>query len=120
MKRYFLPLLAACGLWALGAASMSAREKAEPRGSIRPAAQVARVDLPALAKIPFDEALQAARAACPGQVLKAELEVEDGALLYSVEIVGPDKVITEVEIDAGNGRVLDKDRMKGGQDGDED
>jgi uncharacterized membrane protein YkoI len=43
----------------------------------------------------------------PGTVLKAELEVEDGCLMYSFEIVGAGKKITEVEIDAGNGKVLE-------------
>jgi uncharacterized membrane protein YkoI len=66
-------------------------------------------DLPNLAKISFEAALRTALAAAPGSVIKAELEVEDGNLMYSFEIVGADKKIKEVEIDAGNGRVLDID-----------
>jgi uncharacterized membrane protein YkoI len=52
-----------------------------------------------------------------------ELEVEDGNLQYSFDIVGADKKVTEVEIDAGNGKVLatdtddddDDDSGKGGK-----
>jgi uncharacterized membrane protein YkoI len=80
---------------------------AEAKGSIRPQGEDKSADLPALAKITFQKALDVALAKVPGQVIKAELEVEDGCLMYSFEIVGPDKKITEVEIDAGNGKVLD-------------
>ena len=78
-------------------------------GSIRPSGEVKPADLPALAIISFDQALKAAVAASPGSVIKAELEVENGNLMYSFEIVGADKKVTEVEIDAGNGKVLDID-----------
>jgi uncharacterized membrane protein YkoI len=81
-------------------------EKSVSTGSIRPAGKVKDTELPALAKISFDDALKAARTAVPGNVIKAELEVEDGSLIYSFEIVGADKKVTEVEIDAGNGKVL--------------
>lgn len=77
--------------------------------SIRPQGEVKSADLPGLAKISFDAALRAALAAAPGSVIKAELEVEDGNLMYSFEIVGANKKVTEVEIDAGNGKVLDID-----------
>ena len=74
--------------------------------SIRIDHKIAETDLPALAKISFADALKTALAAVPGKLLKAELEVEDGGLQYSAEIVTPAKKIAEVEIDAGNGRVL--------------
>jgi len=82
------------------------QEKPSAKGSIRPEVKIKETELPALAKISFDEALKAAHAAAPGSVIKAELEVEDGNLQYSFEIVGTDKKVTEVEIDAGNGKVL--------------
>lgn len=85
-------------------------EKTATKASIQPAGKVKPADLPALAKISFDDALKAARAAAPGSVIKAELAVEDGNLVYSFEIVGADKTVTEVEIDAGNGKVLDIDK----------
>jgi uncharacterized membrane protein YkoI len=86
------------------------QEKATYKASIRPQGKVKETDLPALAKISFDDALKAAHVAVPGGVIKAELEVEDGNLVYSFEIVGADKKVTEVEIDAGNGKVLDIDK----------
>ncbi len=86
------------------------QEKMTAKASIQPSGKVKPADRPALAKISFDDALKAAHAAVPGSVIKAELEVEDGNLVYSFEIVGADKSVTEVEIDAGNGKVLDIDK----------
>ena len=44
-------------------------------------------------------------------VKKAELEVEDGCLVYSydIEVMGEGKGKHEIEVDAGNGRVLSTD-----------
>jgi hypothetical protein len=95
---------------ALPALAVAKEEPAAAIGSIRPAKPVKPADLPALAKISFEAAVKAATTAVPGQIIKAELEVEDGNLMYSFEIVGTDKSITEVEIDAGNGKVLGMDR----------
>lgn len=85
-------------------------EKGEaPKGSIHLNGKSNSVDLPGLAKISFQQALDAAIAKAPGSVIKAELEVENATLMYSFEIVGANKTLTEVEIDAGNGAVLDAD-----------
>jgi uncharacterized membrane protein YkoI len=86
-------------------------EKSETKvvGSIRPQGKVKSADLPALAKISFQTALQAALVAAPGSVIKGELEIEHGSLMYSFEIVGADHKVKEVEIDAGDGKVLDID-----------
>ena len=93
-------------------ASLFAKEEVMTVGSVRPKGKVKAVDLPALAKISFEQALKAALGGAPGAVIKAELEIEDGNLVYSFEIVGSDKSITEVEIDAGTGKVLGKDKEK--------
>ena len=111
MKKIIPIVSALCCLAAMIALPAMAKEnaaetKAAPQGSIRPAGKVKPADLPALAKISFESALKAALTAAPGKVIKAELEVEDGNLMYSFEIVGADKAITEVEIDAGDGKVL--------------
>lgn len=45
----------------------------------------------------------------PGKVLKAELENENGYLVYGVEIVKADKQIADVKVDAGNGKILKVD-----------
>jgi uncharacterized membrane protein YkoI len=63
-------------------------------------------DFPGMAKISFQDAMQSAVVKVPGEVLKAELENENGYLVYGVEIVSLDKSITEVKIDAGSGIVL--------------
>lgn len=93
----------------------TADEQAMPKGSIRVEHKVKAAALPALAKISFEQALKSALAAAPGSVIKAELEVEDGNLVYSFEVVGSDHSITEVEIDAGNGKVLATDKEADGK-----
>ena len=104
-------IVAACvAAFTLGSAATARakdEKKSEAVSSIRPIGDVKPADLPGLAKISFQQALTAALAKNPGSVIKAELEVEDGNLMYSFEIVGANKKVTEVEIDAGNGKVLD-------------
>ena len=77
---------------------------------LRTLKQGGSADLPGLAKITFQQAVAAALKAAPGSIIQAELEVEGGNLMYSFRIVGANKKITEVEIDAGNGRVLDTEK----------
>jgi len=109
-RRCFLGTFVAFVLFASLAAAEKADTEKPVAGSIRVAAPPARADLPALAKISFDQALKAAQAAAPGRILKAELEVEGGCLMYSFEIVTPRHTVVEVEIDAGNGAVLGLDK----------
>jgi len=82
-------------------------------GSIRPEGHPKPADLPALAKISLPYAMNIALTTVPGSVVSAELEVEDGNLQYSFDIVGADKSVTEVEIDAGNGKVLATEKEDG-------
>jgi uncharacterized membrane protein YkoI len=122
MKKNIRMLMAASCLTALAAITathVSAKDekdsdspkKMEPIGSIRPTGKVAKADLPGLAKISFEKALEAAEAAVPGgKVIEGKLEVEDGNLMYSFDVVAPDKSILEAEIDAGDGKVLDVDK----------
>jgi uncharacterized membrane protein YkoI len=106
-KTFFLLSVAACaGL------TIAAKEAVAPKGTIHPARHTKTFDLPALARISFPQALANAVTAQPGAVVKAELEVEDRCLMYSFEIVGADRRITEVEIDAGDGSVLGKEDEK--------
>jgi hypothetical protein len=74
-------------------------------GTIRIENQV-EADFPAMARITVDRAVQAALAAVQGQVLKTELEDEDGFLVYGVEVVTPSRTIMDVKVDAGSGEVL--------------
>lgn len=109
MKKIFC-LLLATSLLSLAAVTATAADKKEeksaPKGSIHLTGDLKPAELVALAKIPFSAALKTALATVPGGVTKADLEVEDGCLMYSFEIVGADKKTKEVEIDAGNGKVL--------------
>lgn len=85
------------------------KETSHVTSSIRLTTAVKPTELPSLAKITFSQALEAALARVPGSVSKAELEIEDGNLLYSFEIVNVQKKIVEVEVDAGDGKILDVD-----------
>lgn len=59
-----------------------------------------------IARISMDTAINAALKQVPGKVLKAELENENGYLVYGVEIAKADHQIVDVKIDAGNGKML--------------
>ena len=74
---------------------------------------------PGLAQITLEQAKDAALSNVQGEVLKIQLEDEDGFLVYGVEIVAPDKSISDVKVDAGNGKVLrvDKDAADNERDG---
>lgn len=63
-------------------------------------------NFPEMAKITLDGAIKAALQAVPGKALRAELEDEDGYLVYEVEVASADHQITEVEVDAGTGKIL--------------
>lgn len=60
----------------------------------------------ALAKTSMDNAIAEALKVVPGKVIKAELENENGYLVYGVEIAKADKQIADVKVDAGNGKIL--------------
>jgi uncharacterized membrane protein YkoI len=84
-------------------------EEATPVGSIRPRGRPTATQRLALAKITFNRAERAALAAIPGQVIYGELEVDDGNLDYDFEIVNGEGQVKEVQMDAGNGTVLETD-----------
>jgi uncharacterized membrane protein YkoI len=77
--------------------------------SIQPKGKVEPADLPALAKISYAAALKTAETAAAGTAIKGELEVEGGNLMYSFDVVTAGKKVLEVEVDAGDGKVLDID-----------
>ena len=110
-----LPLIIAAGALLLLVAQsnrVSAKEEDEKGeapaavGSVRVSGKLAKADRVALAKISFADALAVAQATVPGKVVNGALEVEDGNLQYAFEIVKADKIIDEVAVDAGNGKVL--------------
>ncbi|GBE06501.1 MAG TPA: hypothetical protein ENH31_07815 [Nitrospirae bacterium] len=101
-------------LLTIGGAAAEARHTDKP-GSI----QIKSIDeagLAGMAGISMDSAINAALAQVQGKVLRAELENENGYLVYGVEIVRPDRQIVDVKVDAGNGKILkiEKDRRDNG------
>lgn len=58
------------------------------------------------AKVTIEEAIQTAKTKFPGRVVEAELESEDGTLVYEVEIVNASGEEHEIEIDAQTGEIL--------------
>ncbi|MCY1401273.1 Peptidase propeptide and YPEB domain protein [compost metagenome] len=57
--------------------------------------------------LPFEQLLQSALARYPGsRLLEAELEREHGTYVYEVELLTPDGVVREIEMDARDGRIL--------------
>ena len=86
------------------------------RGAIR-IDQQSEAQFPSMVKITMDEAVKKALTSVQGQILKIELEDEDGFLVYGVEAVTADSSIMEVKVDAGSGEVLAVERDKADGDG---
>ena len=80
-------------------------------GTIRIEKQ-SEAEFPSLAKISMIQAAQNALASVQGNVLKVQLEDEDGFLVYGVEVVSTDKSIIDVKVDAGSGKVLAVEKDK--------
>lgn len=70
-----------------------------------------------LAKIDQSSAEKAALQAVPGTVESAELEEENGYVVYDVNIAGDDGQDHHVDVDAGNGKVLQKETGEGNEPG---
>jgi uncharacterized membrane protein YkoI len=112
MKKQIRRLMAVGCLAALaGIAAIPAlaqmQETVAPIGSIHPAGKVKHADFPTLAKISIDDAMKAAQAKVPGSVISADLKMKQGSLLYAIKIVSANKAIVGIEIDAGDGKVLE-------------
>ncbi|MFI8880861.1 PepSY domain-containing protein [Streptomyces sp. NPDC053813] len=60
------------------------------------------------ARVDVKEAVAAAVRAVPGTVTEAELDDEDGGLVWELDVYGPDKARHDVTVDPGNGKVLGK------------
>ncbi|HBP89861.1 MAG TPA: PepSY domain-containing protein [Nitrospirales bacterium] len=56
--------------------------------------------------VTMEEAIKTATSNFPGKVLEAELESEDGKVVYEVEIVNTAGETREIEIDAQSGKIL--------------
>jgi uncharacterized membrane protein YkoI len=95
-----------------GKATISVDESALPED------EAAEADVLApLATVSQADAESAALTAVSGEIVKSELGVENGFLVWSVEVRDAAGASTEVAIDAGNGQVLGT--QAGGDDGEE-
>lgn len=56
--------------------------------------------------LPFKDILAKVQQAYPGQILKAELDDEDGILVYELKILSSDGRVVEVVYDARTGELL--------------
>lgn len=74
-------------------------------GSIR--VSYGKADYPGMAKIGLDQAVKTAKDQVGGKFLAAELEGDDGILVWEVVIISPKKAVMEVEIDAATGKILE-------------
>lgn len=60
------------------------------------------------ARVTVGDAVEAAVRAVPGTVTEAELDDEDGRLVWELDVYGSDKAWHDVTVDPGNGKVLGK------------
>lgn len=56
--------------------------------------------------LPLDQILDIVSASHPGRLVEVELEMEDGAWVYEVEIITPQGRLIEVELNAATGEIL--------------
>lgn len=57
-------------------------------------------------RISIEDAMSIATEQIPGEVVKVELDRDDGILIYEIEIINTQGIKYEVEIDAQTGRIL--------------
>jgi uncharacterized membrane protein YkoI len=60
--------------------------------------------------LPLEEVLDSLRAPYPGRVLEVDLEEEHGNWIYEIELLDPSGTVWELEVDATNGTVLERER----------
>jgi uncharacterized membrane protein YkoI len=106
----------------LGGTAISA-EQANPAGSIQ-VKNEEEAGFAGMAKVSMDSAINAALKEVQGKVLRAELENENGYLVYGIEIAKTNHQIVDVKVDAGNGKILkvrnDQKEKEGHERGDTD
>lgn len=95
---------------AVAGAGFAKSESGEVRGGTIRIEKQSEAEFPSMAKISMDQAVQKALVSVQGQVLKTELEDENGFLVYGIEVVSADKSVVDVKVDAGAGNVLAMDR----------
>lgn len=71
---------------------------------------VDKVTLVQEAKLTVDDAIKVALADMPGKVIEAELEKDDGVMVWEIELVNNQSELYEFEIDANSGAILESER----------
>ncbi len=79
-------------------------------------ARMGQKEAESTAGISIEEAIKAATQKYPGKVLEAELEDEDGAVLWELEILTADGKKMEVQVDSRTGEVLASEEAENGKD----
>lgn len=62
--------------------------------------------------LPLQTILEKAQAERPGRVLEVEFDEEDHQYIYEVQILSPDGVVWEIEINAATGEPLEVERKR--------
>lgn len=57
-------------------------------------------------RISIDDAMEIALEQIPGEVVKVELDTDNGMLVYEVDIISMQGIKYEIEIDAQTGRII--------------
>ncbi|MDD3553807.1 MAG: PepSY domain-containing protein [Deltaproteobacteria bacterium] len=122
MKKKWIAIVGS-GALALGIAFVGASYAKSEGGGVRSGTirieNQSEAEFPSMARISMEQAVQNALASVQGQVLKTELEDENGFLVYGVEVVSSDKSVVDVKVDAGSGTVLAMDQDKADGEGHE-
>ena len=100
MKQHrIIPLFAALTLSLAATAAHAGDHKSKDHEAARTALARGQV-------LPLTRILAIAEQRAPGDVLKVELEDDDGKLVYEVKILGRNGRVRELDIDARTGAVL--------------
>ena len=89
----------------LGLPFAKANESGVRSGTIQVGVHM-KSEFPGLAKIDFVQAVREVLKKIKGNLLRVEIEKENGFLIYGVEIVTPENSIVAVKVDAGSGVIL--------------
>lgn len=80
---------------------------AEPEAAEEESANAEKAALAAAATVSIEQAVKAATAKQPGKVIEAELDRDQGRVLWELEIVATDGSIAELAVDAGTGAIVE-------------
>ena len=95
-------------------------EEESEKGSIKVGKHMNILEAAQMARITAVEAARKAIAREKGDFLAVELEKDDGVLLYEVILYNGGKNITEIEVDAGSGDVLEVENEKYDENGEDE